>query len=279
VDEQTSKYIVGAISLVVVGVIMYLIFFSSSSSDKETPTPATTAASTPPTPPTPPTTTSSMPSTTPQSITSEQVQSQIQSALDDFEKRKKQTQGAIVTTCGQCTDNIYNVDCLKDDITYTCVAGKWVNFGKQSLIIAKDKPMQPNELASGRSYVENTIVEGVPPFSSDKTITAFIICPDAECKQVPRSRGWFGIDDVFSTFDRIDPTFKTNVVNSVVTDVEKYAREGSLNGLIGTAAVRKQNNRAVLDDPQLGRGFWFTGPTPSKEWMSFIRSKGIGVSL
>lgn len=196
----------------------------------------------------------------------------------EFEQRKKTSMAAVVTTCGPCTDNIYGVDCIKDDQTYTCVAGTWVNFGKKSLIIASVNGPQAS-IPKNPLTSDHTILEDIPTFSNSTSLTAFVVCPVVECNQRPSLKGWVSVQDAIASISRIDPSFSNNVVESNISDIDKYASANTINGLLGLSSVRMENGKHVISPGDIGSGFWVTGQKPTAEWISFMNSKGIGIKV
>jgi hypothetical protein len=268
--SRIGKGVVIFIGIVVVLILVKILFFSSS------PTPPSTSTnepiySSPPQPssekklivdtkPTPP-----PPSTQQRPMTS-----------DEFNKRVSQSSAAIVTTCGPCTDNIYGVDCMKDSITYTCVAGKWTNFGKQKLIIASDKPRTDiTKITNVNTAI--TVDEQIPDYPTNgPPIVSFIVCPEPTCKSSPTLKNWLDVDTAISAVSRFDPTFSSKVIPSTEQDLLTHGPQTSINGSIGMRAVRKDNGKLAYDNVLLSRGFWVTGPKPPETWLSYLRSKGIG---
>lgn len=182
-------------------------------------------------------------------------------------------QAIVKSGCEVCTDNIYGKDCTSklDGITYTCVAGSWHNFTRKK-----------SEIPLMETISQNPLYAIVPEFSKTTQISVFVVCADGLCQSnLTASRVWKNAQQVIDEISKIDPNFKSKVTPASEQDFLSFASGTTLEGVIDSTGIvmRKDGNvPRKLQFPSSAKGYWFVGPKPNPEWISFINSKGYGIS-
>lgn len=184
----------------------------------------------------------------------------------------EKVQEKIRTGCGQCTNALYNRDCIVNGIKYTCAAGSWQTFADKT-----------TPLVSDANTSSTSVSKDVPIFSAPKpSKRVYMICGEHTCRTpVKFNIGWKNIGDVIKTITKIDPAFLSKVEIPTSYQLTSLGPANSSFGILKDDTIVKTQNSTLINsnDPADAIGVWVYGDEPSKEWIEFLKTEGFGVQI